>query len=261
MEKVALYLLDKYTIHLLLLVGAFAIVFYFDFRTTIRSPRINLSDNNVELIKWIGLVFMTADHVNKCLLSGTYTELYNIGRSVMPLFAFVLAYNLARPGVTEYPNMIRIMKRLFLFACISTIPFIALGAQRAGWWPLNILFTLLFSTISIYLFSSQKVYMKAAGVAFFLVAGALSEYWWPSMLLCITCFFWIKTNRSIYLYLALLSLFSLSVINQNHWAFSAIPILFIAALIPLKIPRLKMFFYIYYPAHLSIIYLIKLVTI
>ena len=42
------------------------------------------------------------------------------------------------------------MKRLALFGALATLPFVALGGLAAGWWPLNILFTLWVITAALY---------------------------------------------------------------------------------------------------------------
>ena len=44
---------------------------------------------------------MTGDYVNKYLFNGTLPRLFNAGRVTLPLFVFVLAYNLARPDTLE----------------------------------------------------------------------------------------------------------------------------------------------------------------
>ena len=64
---------------------------------------------------------------------------------------FVLAYNLVRPGTFERGAYPRTMKRLALFGAVASVPFIALGGLFAGWWPLNVLFTLLVITATLYL--------------------------------------------------------------------------------------------------------------
>ena len=52
-------------------------------------------------MKWLALVLMTGDYVNKYLFNGTLPRLFNAGRVTLPLFVFVLAYNLARPDTLE----------------------------------------------------------------------------------------------------------------------------------------------------------------
>ncbi|WP_172838976.1 TraX family protein [Legionella micdadei] len=48
-------------------------------------------------MKWIALVSMTIDHINRFFYASSIQTLYCIGRLAMPLFAFIFAYNLARP--------------------------------------------------------------------------------------------------------------------------------------------------------------------
>src|SRR4051812_42258689 len=50
----------------------------------------SISDGSLEALKWVGLVLMTSDHVNKYLLQDASPTLYALGRMVMPLFGFVL---------------------------------------------------------------------------------------------------------------------------------------------------------------------------
>lgn len=61
-------------------------------------PRLFVADGTVEGLKWLGLLLMTGDHVNKYLFNGTLPFLFEAGRLAMPIFVFVLAFNLARPG-------------------------------------------------------------------------------------------------------------------------------------------------------------------
>ena len=61
-------------------------------------PRLELSSGSLEALKWLALLLMTLDHVNKHLLHASVPELFAAGRLALPLFGFVLGYNLARPG-------------------------------------------------------------------------------------------------------------------------------------------------------------------
>ncbi|EBM5962874.1 TPA: TraX family protein [Salmonella enterica subsp. enterica serovar 16:l,v:-] len=56
---------------------------------------------NVALLKWIALILMIGDHINKYLLNESVPFLYYMGRIAMPLFVYVLAYNLSRPDVLK----------------------------------------------------------------------------------------------------------------------------------------------------------------
>jgi hypothetical protein len=103
----------------------------------VNMPRLVIPNGSVEALKWLALVLMTGDHVNKYLLNGTVPALFDAGRLAMPIFAFVLAYNLARPGNLERGVYRRTITRLGLFGVVSTPICIALGGLLYGWWPLN----------------------------------------------------------------------------------------------------------------------------
>ncbi len=75
-------------------------------------PRLVIANGTIEALKWVALLLMTADHVNKYLFNETLPFLFEAGRIAMPLFVFVLAYNLARPSVSESGAYQRTMIRL-----------------------------------------------------------------------------------------------------------------------------------------------------
>ena len=73
------------------------------------------------------------------------------------------------------------MKRLAVFGAVASVPFVALGGLFAGWWPLNVLFTLLVVTACAYLVEKGgPLHLVGAGLVF-LVGGGLVEYWWPAV--------------------------------------------------------------------------------
>ena len=63
-----------------------------------------MADGTIEGLKWLALVLMTGDHVNKYLFNATLPVLFEAGRIALPLFVFVLAYNLARPGTLDFAS-------------------------------------------------------------------------------------------------------------------------------------------------------------
>ena len=79
---------------------------------------LRVSDGTIEALKWIGLVVMTSDHVNKYLFNATLPGLFEAGRLCLPLFVFVLAYNLARPGTLASGAYLRTLKRLAIFGAL-----------------------------------------------------------------------------------------------------------------------------------------------
>lgn len=145
------------------------------------SPHLDISNGTLEALKWLGLLLMTGDHINKYLFNGTLPVLFKFGRLAMPLFVLVLACNLARPGSLERGVYFRTMFRLTAFGIFASLPFIALGGLVAGWWPLNILLTLLVLTIILYFveLGATTSYMVALGI--FLIGGSSVEFWWPAL--------------------------------------------------------------------------------
>lgn len=103
--------------------------------------RLKVSNAALTALKLIGITAMLVDHYNSLVKPEYSPLLYEIGRLALPLFAFVLGYNLARIPVEKMP---KIMLRLLLFGVIATPIYNILGAGLWHWWPLNILFTLFF---------------------------------------------------------------------------------------------------------------------
>ncbi len=208
-----------------------------------------------ETLKWIALVLMTGDHVNKYLLAGSVAGLYAAGRVALPLFVGVLAFNLSRSGC-DASARVRMMKRLALAAAAATLPYTALGGGdlAGGWWPLNVLFTMLVITLTVHGIEQRTVHGVVLAVIAFLAGGALVEFWWPGVMLGLAAWWWFKhpNHRMSATALLALSAAGLCAINGNAWAFVALP-LAAATLAAERSPaprRIRGFFYAYYPAHL-----------
>jgi len=214
-----------------------------------------LSNGTVELLKWLALFFMTLDHFNKYVYSGTIPYLYEIGRLAMPLFSFVFAYNLARPKTLQNNVYQRVLSRLFVIGLISCVPFIALSPVKFGFWPLNILFTLFFSGLIIFILEKNNKHHLLLALVVFILGGSLVEFWWPALLMTISVWLYLKTFNKEYLFLWIFSVCSLFIINNNFYALLALPIIYIATKVNVEFPRWKYAFYIYYPGHLIIIWL------
>ena len=105
-----------------------------------------MGDGSLQAIKWAALVLMVLDHVNKYLYAEKLPVLFQVGRIVMPMFGFVLAYNLARPNAIARGVHGRMMYRLTLTGLAASPMCIILNSRYVtanAWWPLNILFMLL----------------------------------------------------------------------------------------------------------------------
>jgi len=218
------------------------------------KPPLLLADGTVEALKWLALGLMVLDHVNQYLCDGSLPWAFSLGRLAFPLFAFVLAYNLARPQVINNGAAVRTMKRLAIFALIAAIPHVALDGR---WLPVNILATLLVATGVIVLFE-QGGLKSWQGLLAFMLGGYFVEGNWFAIAMCITAYYYCKSKTvprflSVIVSLVMLGLF----INTNQWALAVLPVIFGAPHVTIKINRHRNVFYWFYPAHLAVIALLK----
>lgn len=219
-----------------------------------RRPLV-LPEGVSELLKWIALVLMTADHVNKFVYDERLPFVFAAGRVSMPLFGFVLAHNLARPGVLASGAYRRTLQRLVLWGAISTPIFVAL----VGWWPLNILWMLALSTAVCWLIERGSLVDIAGAVSLFVVAGAFVEFWWPAVAMCVAAWAFCKRPNGLTFASILLSLVALWGVNRNYWALASVPLVWLVAGSGLRVPgpRVRLFFYAYYPLHLLVLWMAR----
>lgn len=94
-------------------------------------------------LKWIALVAMVADHVDRHLAAGALGWSPTVGRLAMPLFVFVLAANLVGSSPADaagMPALRRTALRMLVAGAAAVVPtWIMMGRQ---WWPQNIMFAL-----------------------------------------------------------------------------------------------------------------------
>ena len=216
----------------------------------------SISDGSLEALKWVGLLLMTGDHVNKYLLNEASPALYALGRMAVPLFGFVLMVHLARPGALEAGVHLRVMKRLAIFALLATPAFVHL----VGGWPLNILATLFLVTLIVWLIERGGRARDCAALIAFLIGGALVEFWWPALLCCLGAWVFLRRPSALRLLLWALATASLAVINGNFAALAALPLIWGASQVDIPVPRSRWVFYAFYPAHLTMIALVQRLT-
>lgn len=214
-------------------------------------PPIRLTDGVVEGLKWLALMLMTLDHIDKYLLHEQVRPLFALGRLAFPLFGFVLAFNLARPGALERGVFARVIGRLALVSALSEIPFIGLGGLAWGWYPLDILVTLMVSTSICWLLEIGGGRRIGLALILFIVGGALVEFWWPGIALCVAAWSYCRRPNLTALMVWLIATAALYLINRNLWALAAFPLIFYAPHARWRVPRIRWAFYGYYPVHLA----------
>lgn len=214
------------------------------------------SEASLSAAKWLALVLMVIDHTNKYLFDASIPWMYAVGRISMPLFAFVTGYNLARPGMLENGGYRRLAQRLAIFGLLATAPFVSINKLPSGWWPLNMMFTLLVAVVAAWLFDMRKPGAVIGACLVLAWGGALGEYWWPAIGLCMCVWNYQRHPSRALIVCFMACLVLLWFVNGNLWALAAVPVLFALRWWPVVLPRAKWMFYALYPLHLGVFWLI-----
>ena len=216
-----------------------------------------IADGSLEALKWVALVLMTIDHINKYLLHAGVPWMFAAGRLAMPLFAFVLAYNLARPDALAIGIYKRAAVRLACFGAMASVPAVALGGLGWGWWPLNVMATLLAATLCIGLLNAGGFWRITGAVAVFVVCGSSVEFWWPGVGACVAAWAFCRHPSWGQLAVWCAAVGSLYVINRNFWALAALPLIFAATSMAPALPRARYWFYVYFPLRLAVLWCVR----
>lgn len=210
------------------------------------TPPLDVADGTLEALKWIALVLMILDHTNKFLYRGQLPVLFELGRLVLPIFGFVLAYNLTRPGALARGVHLRMMTRLAVVGALAT----PLFNTMVGWWVLNILFLLLLTVAIVFFVERGGNANKTIAAVLFVLGGACVEFWWLGLACCLTAWMYCRQPSVKRLLWWSLATGALVFINQNLWSLVAIPLLWVASHIDVTVPRARWAFYALYPLHL-----------
>lgn len=218
------------------------------------SP-LQVTSGTMEAVKWLALLSMTIDHVNRFFFNSTIYPAYCAGRLAMPLFAFILAYNLAQPGTLSRGVYSRVLGRLIIFGALATPGYMAMRHLQ-HLYPLNIMFSLAASMAALFFYEQGGKSHKTISLFIILIAGLFVEYDWVGIIFCVTAWCYCRKPSLLALISWLLAYLLLIKLNNNAWALLAIPIILLATEIELKVPRIRYLFYIYYPLHLTLLYVL-----
>ena len=211
------------------------------------------------VLKLIAMVTMIFDHVGDSLFP-EYTWMRIIGRIAMPIFAFCVA-----EGFGHTHDKLKYLTRMAIFAVISEVPFDLFGAGKAlDLSHQNIMFTFALAIAGLILYEKLTLSGKKSGyilgylVLILSCAAALilkTDYTFLGVLLVTIFFVLRKKDLLIRDGVALLSHLALRNMGIYLWGILGfIPIAFYNGE---RGKGMKYLFYVFYPAHLLLIFVIK----
>lgn len=214
-----------------------------------------IKSGSLEALKWIAVLSMTIDHFNRFFIIPNSYPAYCVGRLAMPLFAFIFAYNLARSNALKNGLYQKYLKRLLFFGILATPGYIAMRHLHQV-WPLNILFLFFVATLIIYLGEKTSFWRIGLSLTIFFVGGYFVEYNWWGLLFCMGAYLFCKQASIFNVCLLLICYLLINALNGNSWAFLSLPLIFISSRVDINLPRIPYLFYLYYPGHLTLFWVI-----
>ena len=216
---------------------------------------------NAATLQIIAILSMTIDHIAYYLFPDL-TIFRIIGRLAFPLFAFMLV-----EGFKHTHSRSRYFLRLLFTALVTQVLFYVVSSRFGYSYSHNVMFTLTFSLISLICAEQGGFYIIAIPLLA-LAAGAFEcEYGTYGVLMIIGFYYAGKIfSKNRYLCVAAQSIVLIAMMSsqalqvgwpiQLYAIFAAVPIALYSGKKGRRLPRL--FGYIYYPAHIAVLLLVKL---
>lgn len=215
---------------------------------------------SVLILKIIGLTSMIIDHYGAIFHEGV--DIYRmIGRLAFPIYAFLLV-----EGYSHTRDIKKYAIRLFIFALISELPFDLAFYGRLGFVHQNIFFTLFIGLVLMYLLDNKIYNYKINDSlliigAFFIAMLSSVDYNFIGIIYILT-FYYTKdfsNPKKILTQVLILFLTNLSLVGfgQQYALLALLFIYFYNGKLGKSNKFLQLFFYVAYPLHLLIFYMLK----
>lgn len=209
---------------------------------------------NTFTLKMIAIVSMLIDHIGHIFFPQVMIFRI-IGRISFPIFVYVLA-----EGFYYTKDVKKYLLRLGLFALLSEIPYdLAIMGSVLEFSHQNVFFTLFFGVLMLYVMSRIKnVIMQYAVVlvAVFVCQFLQTDYSSIGVLL-VFIFYVFRQRKAEKLLIAGLIFLGLTG-GVQLYALLALPLIVLHN--GEQGPKMKAFFYLFYPAHLLILYLVHIIV-
>lgn len=203
------------------------------------------------VLKWIAMTCMLIDHMGAVLFP-QYIQMRIIGRPAFPIYCFLLV-----EGAVHTSDIRKYEKRMLLFAILSELPFDLAFYGKVSIEHQNVFFTLMLGLVVIEQYQRKRE--KLNNILIFIIAmvaaGILHTDYGAGGIVLIFCFFVLYQNvfmKQAVFILANSLIYGIGI--QSYAGFAAVPMLLYNGK---RGREMKYFFYIFYPAHLLILYLIK----
>ena len=211
-------------------------------------------------LKWIAIITMVIDHVGAVLFP--HRMMFRvIGRIAFPIFCFLLV-----EGFFHTRDIYRYLIRLGVFAVLSEIPYdLAFHGKVLEIDGQNVFLTLFLGVLLMYLMEKNRnILVRIVYVLLIMwMASVLhTDYGYRGILL-ILIYYLLHARKelkvsvgaawNIFMYMDIMNLAWIPV--QYFGAFASVPI---ALYNGERGPKIKYFFYLFYPCHLLVLYMCKL---
>jgi len=199
-------------------------------------------------LKMVAAVTMLIDHVGYIFFP-QYVFLRIIGRISFPIFAFLIV-----EGFMHTRDVKKYIFRMIVFALISEIPFDFAFYGTFNWGHQNVLITFLLAILAMYI---DRQYKRKAGIVAAFVLAIFAELIGSDYgmfgVIIVMIFYW---NYDRFYNKLIFGTASLTLLVTSYQIFDVL------AMIPIGLYNgrrgigLKYFFYVFYPGHLLILYMI-----
>ena len=208
---------------------------------------------------------MLFDHIGDSIL-GKFSFFNLIGRIAFPIFAFQSVQ-----GYIYTKNFKKHMIKLFIFACISQIPFMLFLSTFTKTFALNVFFTFFLGLLTLFIY--DKCQSKILGIIFVFIFSIIGELlhvdYGAFGVLLIFAFYFFRDKKILMIISCIVLCFSNYIPNIIRYPslylhylycvlFTILALAFISFYNKKEGPKLKYFFYIFYPLHLLILYIIHM---
>ena len=210
-------------------------------------------------LKIIAIIAMTIDHVGHIFFPELIV-LRVIGRIAFPIFAFFVAL-----GYVHTRNKNKYMLRILLFALISQVPYLL---AFEGVFKLNVLFTFFIALSIIKLKETVRLFEFSIYAFALLLLSVISDWGIFGVIYILSFYSFRKSLKKQIISFVIITLLRSIIISLD----SSVVLVLVHSSVLLSIPflllynkekgkGLKYLFYVFYPLHLIILYLISIIVI